>query len=180
MPASSQHLAARSLLQDLTTLSTTALPKPRRIRPRLSTRRPRRFPPKSAKPALNSLPSPLLPRRDSSTASTFFAGTKTTSSAGPHQLHVLSDVLVCDRSQQLARFPLLISALPLRRNKRVATRLPRYISTCGDTPHHDSKLFLRALHRSYFTPRQTGRPSQPATRPTLRAALGARPTKLAA
>jgi hypothetical protein len=58
-------------------------------------------------------------------------------------------MLVCDRSQQLARFPRLIPALPLRRNMRFATKLPRYISTCGATPYLDSNLFMRALHRFY-------------------------------
>jgi hypothetical protein len=63
-------------LQDLTALSTTALPQSRRIRPSLSTRRPRRFPTSSSKPTHTSLLSPPPPRCHSPTTSTFVAVTR--------------------------------------------------------------------------------------------------------
>jgi hypothetical protein len=146
----------------------------------LSTRRLRRFPPKSAEPipTTTTLPPSPLHGRDSSATATYFADTTdSTSSASPQQLLLFSTVLVCDRSQQLARLSRMFPAQPRRRNKRLATELPRYISIGGATPHHDNKLSLRALHRFHFTPRLLGRPSQPTTRPTLRKNFGAKITR---
>jgi hypothetical protein len=165
------------------TPSATALPQPRRVQPSLSKRGLRRFPPKSAEPVptTTTLPSPALLGRDSPATASYFADTTdSTSSASPHQLLLFSTVLVCDRSQPLARFSRLFRAQPRRRNKRLATGLPRFISTGGATPHQHNKLSVLALHRFYFTPRLLGRPSQPTTRPTLRTIFGAKITRPAA